>query len=294
MQSLPAGLALHRTLLRRQGDVMGGHGYGERPIGQRDGLLAPQGIDRVECLAMREEHLVERFAEILQEMEAVGNLGGRRGALACALGIGTRAIPRDDLYPGMLPEPLGHGVRGAIRQQGHGLAALQINEHGARGLAFPQGKIIHTEHSGGGAGRDGLPAKQAQQGVAAQHHVPRVAELHPSLPPKRPAEGDEALHEPQRAPRPGGSHRGQPFGEDTTLTGAIAAQPLADAPLQGHPILGPGQVRQGAPIVTMDASGWGGAQRTGCVGLRRLHAQGDLRRGIVDVPRLEAQRGGIR
>ena len=51
---------------------------------------------------------------------------------------------------------------------------------------------------------------------------------------------------------------------------------------------------QGAPIVTMDASGWGGAQRTGGVGLRRLHAQGDLRRGIVDVTRLEAQRGGIR
>jgi len=44
----------------------------------------------------------------------------------------------------------------------------------------------------------------------------------------------------------------------------------------------------------MDAAGWGGAQRTGCVGLRRLHAQGDLRRGIVDVTRLEAQRGGIR
>jgi len=50
----------------------------------------------------------------------------------------------------------------------------------------------------------------------------------------------------------------------------------------------------GAPIVTMDASGWGGAQRTGGVGLRRLHTQGDLRRGVVDVTRLEAQRGGIR
>jgi hypothetical protein len=27
--------------------------------------LVPQGIDRVECLAMRAEHLVQRFPEIL-------------------------------------------------------------------------------------------------------------------------------------------------------------------------------------------------------------------------------------
>jgi hypothetical protein len=44
----------------------------------------------------------------------------------------------------------------------------------------------------------------------------------------------------------------------------------------------------------MDASGWGGAQWTGGIGLHRLHAQGNLRRGIVNVARLEAQRGGIR
>ena len=72
------------------------------------------------------------------------------------------------------------------------------------------------------------------------------------------------------------------------------AKPFADLQLEVHAILRPGQVCQGAPIVTMDASGWGGAQRTGGVGLRRLHAQGDLRCGIVDVTRLEAQRGGIR
>ena len=114
------------------------------------------------------------------------------------------------------------------------------------------------------------------------------------MPPKRHAEGDQALGEPQRAPRPGGRHGGQAFGEDTARTGAIAAKPLADAQLEAHPILRPGQVRQGAPIVTMDASRWGGAQRTGGAGLRRLHAQGDLRRGVVDVTRLKAQERGIR
>ena len=99
---------------------------------------------------------------------------------------------------------------------------------------------------------------------------------------------DEALGEPQRAPGPGGRHRRQPFREDAARTVAIAAKPLADPELEAHARLRPGQVRQGAPIVTMDATCWGGAQRTGRVGLRRLHAQGDLRRGVIDVTRLEA------
>ena len=60
-----------------------------------------------------------------------------------------------------------------------------------------------------------------------------------------------------------------------------------------RPSLFPGQVRQGAPIITIDAPRWGGAQWTGCAGLRRLHAQGDLRRGVIDFARLEAQHSRI-
>lgn len=120
-----------------------------------------------------------------------------------------------------------------------------------------------------------------------------MAEVHPSRPAERHAEGDQALGEPQGAPCPGGDDGGQPFGEDAAVTGAIAAKPLADAELEAHPILRPGQVRQGAPIVTMDAPCWGGAQRTGGVGLRRLHAQGDLRRGVVNLAGLEVQHGRI-
>ena len=96
--------------------------------------------------------------------------------------------------------------------------------------------------------------------TARSHAWPRCT---PALPPKRHAEGDQALGEPQRAPRPGGRHGGQAFGEDAAATGAIAAKPLADAQLEAHAILRPGQVRQGALIVTMDASRRGGAQRTG-------------------------------
>ncbi len=121
-----------------------------------------------------------------------------------------------------------------------------------------------------------------------------MAEVHASRATESDAEGDQALGEPQRAPRPRGGHGGQAFGEDATAAGAMAAKPFAHTELEAHTIIRPGQISEGARVITMDAPRWGGAQRTGRAGLRRLHTQGDLRCGVVDVTRLEAQRGGIR
>jgi hypothetical protein len=89
MQRLPAGLALHGTLLRRERDILGWHRHGHRPIRERDGLLVHQGIDRVESLAVRTEHLVQRFSEILKQVEAVRELrrGGRSVLGALRIGL---------------------------------------------------------------------------------------------------------------------------------------------------------------------------------------------------------------
>jgi len=193
----------------------------------------------------------------------------------------------------MRSEPLGQALGRAIRQERDRGAALQSNQHGAIPLAFPQGEVIHPEHPGRGERWGELLAEHAQQGVAAHHHVPRVAELHPSLPPKRHAQGNQALSEPQRAPRLGGRDGGQAFGEDTAAAAAIAAKPHTDTQLEAHTVLRPGQISEGARVITMDAPRWGGAQRTGRAGLRRLHAQGDLRWGVVNLAGLEAQHGRI-
>ena len=80
-----------------------------------------------------------------------------------------------------------------------------------------------------------------------------MAEAYPGFPAERNAERDQALGEPQGASRPGSREGGQAFGEDAARTGAIAAKPFADAQLEGHPILRPGQVCQGPFVVTMDA-----------------------------------------
>jgi hypothetical protein len=115
MQCLPVGLALCGALLRREGDVMGWHGHGDRPLRQRDRRLGPQGIDRLQCLAVRDEHLLERLPEILEQMKTVGDLRGGRSPVTSALGIGARAVARDHLHPRMRLEPLRHGVGTAIR-----------------------------------------------------------------------------------------------------------------------------------------------------------------------------------
>jgi hypothetical protein len=137
---------------------------------------------------------------------------------------------------------------------------------------FPQRPIIHAQDPGHRQVQRRLPAQPALERVPTDPQALRVAEAYPRCPAQRHAEGDQALGQPQGAARPRGRHSGEAFGEDATAPSAIAAKPLADAQLEVHPILRPGQVRQGAPIVTMDAPRWRGAQRTGRAGLRRLHA----------------------
>jgi hypothetical protein len=142
----------------------------------------------------------------------------------------------------MLPQPLRHGVSDAIREQGHGLPTFQIHQDRAIGVPFPQGKVIHAEHSGRGKRWARLPAEQAQQGVAAHHQVPLEAETHTGLASQGDAEGDQVLGEPQCPSCPRSGDGRQPLRKDTTATRAIAAKPLAHAQLEAHTIRGPRQI----------------------------------------------------
>ena len=129
--------------------------------------------------------------------------------------------------------------------------------------------------------------------MPAHHEIPRVAEAHAGLASQSNAERHEALGQPQRASRPGSRHGRQAFGEDAAAAATIATKPLADTQLKAYTIRRPRQVRQGPLVVTMDAPGRGGAQRTGRAGLGRLHGEGELRRGVVDLAGFEVQQGRI-
>jgi hypothetical protein len=158
-------------------------------------------------------------------VEAIRHLGRRRCPVPGAVGIGFGPIPRAHLHARVGLEPLGERVALAVRQQGDGLAAFQVHEDGAIGVAFPQRPIIDAQDAGRGKVRRRLPA---QQRVPADPQVPGVTEPHTGVAPEGKAQRGQALGEPQRAPRPGSRHGRQPFGEDAAATVAIAAQPFAD------------------------------------------------------------------
>jgi hypothetical protein len=151
MQRLPAGLVLRGALLLRPGHVVGRHRHGECPIRERHRLLALRRIDGGEEMTLRDEHLLQGFPEILEQMEAIRDLGGGGSPLAGALGIGAPAVPCDHLDPGMCLEPLGDGLSVPLRQESDGLAAFEINEHRAIRLAFAEREIVHPKDRGGGS-----------------------------------------------------------------------------------------------------------------------------------------------
>jgi hypothetical protein len=172
------------------------------------------------------EDLLHGLGEIADEMPAIGDLGSGGGSRPCPGGIGGRTGARAHLDARRGLEPLRPGGGGAVREQRHGLPALEIDQHRPRGLAFPQGEIGHPEGRRGGERRHRGAAPQPQERVPAHPQVPGVAKTPPSFAAPSAAEGDQALDEPQRAPGPGRRDRGQPFREDAARAVAIAAEPL--------------------------------------------------------------------
>ena len=129
------------------------------------------------------EHLLQGLGEIAQEMPAIGDLRGGGRPLTRPIGVGGRAVTRDHLDARMCLEPLRQGVGGAIREQRHGLPALQIDQDRPIALAFPQGEIVDPEHRRGGERWHRMSAQPAQQSVPAHRQVPAWPRCTPALPP---------------------------------------------------------------------------------------------------------------
>jgi hypothetical protein len=73
------------------------------------------------------EHLLHGLGEIPQEMPPIGNLCGSGGSLPRPVGVGGRTVTGNHLDTRMGLEPLRQGVGGAVRQEGDGLPALQVD-----------------------------------------------------------------------------------------------------------------------------------------------------------------------
>jgi hypothetical protein len=94
---------------------------------------------------------LDGFPEVLEQVEAVGDLPRLWRALACAVGIKPGAITANNLDLWVALEPLGGGSRRAIWQQVHDPPSLQVDDHRPVGHPFPLRPIVDASHADKGS-----------------------------------------------------------------------------------------------------------------------------------------------
>ena len=272
-QRLPAGLVWRGALLRRPGHVVGRHRHGEGPIRERHRRLTRRRIDGGEDMTRRDEPLLQGVPEILEQMEAIRDLGGGGRPLAGALGIGAPAVPCAHLDAGMSLEPLGDGP--AFRS-------------GRRAMGWRRSRSMSPCPTSGVCGARNRPP-QGPWGWAPLAQRPgarRVAACADS--PPRPRRGSVACRPAPRAPDPGRPGAGraaasagpkvrppaEPFREDAAPPGKVCTKPFADTSRPAPTIRCPRQLGQRAGVAAMDARGRHSADRTRPHGLGGGHRDG--------------------
>lgn len=94
-------------------------------------------------------------AEVLPEVETVGDLDRVRGPGAGALGVRTSPVTADALGAGMFKQSADQGRSITAGQQIEWVAGLAVNQYGAVMLSAAGGEVIDGQHLGNGPGRIG-------------------------------------------------------------------------------------------------------------------------------------------
>lgn len=87
----------------------------------------------------------ERIRHILDAVKSIGNVQRVRSALTCTVGICTCTIAANNFDAGMIPQPLGQRLSGAIGQEVNRALQFAINQDGAVGMAFAECKIVDAD-----------------------------------------------------------------------------------------------------------------------------------------------------
>lgn len=77
------------------------------------------------------EDLVHGGTSVGAQMEAIGDLDGVRCALLATLRVRAGAVAHDDLDTGVMAQPVGEYLGGAIVEQINRTVGLKIDEQGA-------------------------------------------------------------------------------------------------------------------------------------------------------------------
>ncbi len=79
---------------------------------------------------------LKRFAQILEQMEAVGNLYRSRRSTGCAISILGCAVTADNFDARVMLKPVDQRIGSAVGKQVNRLMTLKVDQDGAKYLAF--------------------------------------------------------------------------------------------------------------------------------------------------------------
>lgn len=151
----------------------------------RTGLCLRGRADGLQVPAVRGDCAFDGLAEVAPDVPAISNLDRLGCPAVGAVGVGAGAVAADDLHTGVLLEPGGQGVGGAVGQDVDRSSRADVDQDGAVDPALTQVEVVHAQHGRavmeGGLGRgadqsdqrhptdrQGQACGQARTGAAAQ------------------------------------------------------------------------------------------------------------------------------
>jgi len=198
---------------------------------------------------------LEGLAQVLDAVEAVGDLDGGGRALPCAVGIRPASIPCDDLDARMGREPGGEGRRRPVGQEIDRPMPLQVDEDGAKHLPASIAPIVHAQHARRRRGHEVRPADRIDEGVVADDRADGGEEAGGGSPAEGEGERREQRAQPRGAPPVRRDKYGETLGEDTPRTARRGAAPAPGVQADPHRQPLPGEIAEPSLVPTVHARG---------------------------------------
>jgi hypothetical protein len=177
---------------------------------------------------------LDGLAQILDQVEAVGDLRDGRGRQAGRSGVTAMTVPTHRLDRRVRHQPLLDRVGGVLIQHVHDRVAFQVHHDRAVGAPFALGPFIDADHLRAGHRRLGACLHPAQERVVADGESQALGKPLAGPPAER------VPDQPSDGVRPAGAasaHRrdaGQAVGEHPHRTGPGTTTPPTHANVQRH------------------------------------------------------------
>ena len=203
-----------------------------RPIGS----VLPHFDRANRPLALTTQMLLNPVAQVLDQMETIGDLPGLGRAYSGTLSIEPVAIAADDFHSRMLAKPARQRGRGAVRQHAGDGSGLKVHQDGSACGAFAPGPLIN-------ANNPQLPFSAQSPRPTLEMPKNSVAAYHDAKPGQQSARGfasSAMAHHRQNIgngvtlTRVGGGETGQPLREDRALAARRVTTPFPNPEPYDH------------------------------------------------------------